>query len=174
MRKVIYSSLFFFLVFLAGCSHQYTWKEYPITSERITSAANYTEGTQVHVISGNASDEKITLASVGIHTYHGTYKNISDGLVEQLKKEFENLGVVVNETADKSIEVKVDQALYEQGMWKIAATLKYTITLGNGNSKVKTVRNSSPTNISHTFNGVVALAVIDIINDEEVVSYLNK
>jgi len=48
------------------------------------------------------------------------------------------------------------------------------VKFGNGKTKSYTVRNSSPDTVYRTYNGAVALAVIEIINDPEVLTYINE
>jgi len=59
-------------------------------------------------------------------------------------------------------------------MWRIAASLDFSVKFGDGKTKLYTVRNSSPSTVDQTYNGAVALAVLEIINDPEVLTYINE
>jgi hypothetical protein len=162
-------------VILTGCTinHDYVWKEYPITPDRISLQINFTEGQQIRLIKGKSPDSKIFLGHVGAHHYYGTLQSLTDGIVDQLAKEMENRGLTVNNAADKSLEITVNRSQFERGMWKIAATIELTVKFGNGNTKYYTVRNSSPATVDRTYDGVVAIAVIELIKDPEVLTYIN-
>jgi len=47
-----------------------------------------------------------------------------------------------------------------------------TVELGSGVKKELKVRNSSPATVETAYNGAVALAVIEIMNNQEIMSYL--
>jgi len=162
------------LLLLGGCAHNYKWKEYPIAPERISSEDSFTEGMEISVIEGKSSDERVFLGNVGIHRYYGTEQMLTDGIVDQLAKEMGNRRLKIENAAEKSIEIAVTGSRFETGAWKIAATLEFTVKLGDGTTKSYSARNSSPATVPRTYNGVVAKAVIEILNDPKVLSYINE
>ncbi len=165
-----------FLLVLTGCTikHDYTWMEYPITSDRVPSQNSITEGREIRIIKGKSDNSKIFLGRVGAHHYYGSEQSLTDGIADQLAKELQKKNLVINNTSEKSLEIEVNYSNFEQGTWKIAVTLEFTVKFGNGKTKSYTVRNSSPTSVDRTYNGAVALAVIEIINDQEVLTYINE
>lgn len=165
--------LLLFLV-ITGCAikHDYVWNEYQITPERILSEISFTEGQEIRIIKGKSNDAKICLGNVGPHQYYGSEQSLTDGIIEQLAKEMRTKGLEIKNTAEKSLEITVNRSNFERGMWKIAAAIEYTVKFGNGKTKSYTVRNSSPATVDRTYNGAVALAVIKIINDLEVLNYI--
>ncbi len=165
-----------FLLSLTGCAikHDYIWKEYPIASDLIPSQNNFTEGRKIRIIKGKSDNSKIFLGNVGAHQYYGSELSLTDGIADQLTKELKNMNLEINNTSEKSLEITVNSLNFERGMWKIAATLEFTVRFGNGKSKSYTVRNSSPATVDRTYNGAVALAVIKIINDQEVLTYISE
>lgn len=175
--KLIHTLIFVLLsITFTGCAikHDYVWNEYPITDERISSQVSFSEGQEIRIIKGKSNESNIFLGNVGAHQYYGSEQSLTDGIVDQLGKEFRKKKLEINNTAEKSLEIKVNSSKFEQGMWKIAATIEYTVQFGNGKSKSYSVRNSSPGTVERTYNGVVALAVIKIINDPEVINYINE
>ena len=161
---------------LMGCAikHDYVWIEYPIKPERVSSQNSFTEGKEIWIIKGKSDDSKIFLGNVGAHQYYGNEQSLTDGIVDQLAKEMRNKRLEIKNTAEKSLEITVNRSNFERGMWKIAATIEFTVKFGNGKTKSYTVRNSSPATVDRTYNGAVALAVIKIINDPEVLTYINE
>jgi hypothetical protein len=100
-------------------------------------------------VEGKSSSGKTYLGKTGAGFYHGNAQLFTRATVEQAVQEIE-------------------------GVWRNAAILEYTVTFGNGKTKSRSVRNSSLASISVAFNGAVALAVIDIMNDLEVREHINQ
>jgi hypothetical protein len=161
-------------IILTGCSikHDYVWNEYQIAPAKWTEEDNFEKGQVVTLIEGRAETSENLLGSVGAHEYYGSLQTLTHGIVEHLALELRKKLVVIKDSAEKTLEITVDSSAFERGMWKIAATINYTVKFGNGNSKSFTVRNSSPATVDRTYNGVIANAVIQIIKDPEVRQYL--
>ena len=173
--KITYGLFVIFcIVLLTSCTikHDYVWNEYEIATDKWTSQDNFTEGKEIRLIEGEADNSNKLLGNVGAHKYYGNLQILTHGLVEHLALELRNKNMKINDTAKKSMEITVDSSSFERGMWKIAATLNYTVKFGNGVQKSFTVRNSSPATVDRTYNGVIANAVIQIIKDPEVKQYL--
>lgn len=168
------------LLVLSGCAikHDYTWNEYQITSDRMPSQNSITEGREIRIIKGQSDNSKEFLASVGAHHYYGSEQTLTDGIADQLAKELQSKNLVINNISEKSLEITVNRSNFELGWWKMAVTLEFTVKFRNGKSKSYTVRNSSPRTtagtVQRTYNGAVALAVIKIANDQEVLTYINE
>jgi len=166
--------LILLLIIITGCAikHDYVWKEYPIKPERISSQTSFTEGQGIRIIKGKSNDATICLGIVGVHAFYGNEQSLTDSIVDQLAKEMRKKGLEIKNTAEKSLEITVNHSIFEPGTWKRAAIIDYTVKFGNGKAKFYTVRNSSPGPVYRIYNGAVALAVIEIINDQEVLNYI--
>lgn len=166
-----------FLVF-TGCAtvkHNYIWREYPIASERIPSQNSFTEGQEIRIIKGKSNDSKIILGQFGRDQYYGSEQLLTNGIVDQLTNELQNKRIKIKDTAaEKSFKITVNRSSFKVGMWMYAATIEFKVEFGNGRIKPYTVRNSSPNTVERVFNGAVALAVIEIINDPDVLTYINE
>jgi hypothetical protein len=164
------------LLLFTGCSikHDYVWNEYPIEPGRVTSEIQFREGQPVSIVKGKSDSSKIELGYVGAHQYYGSVQSLTDGIAEQLASELEKRGLEVNAAAEKSLEIAVNRSRFDRGMWKIAAILDFTVAFGNGTTKSYSVRNSSPATVERTYNGAVAVAVIEILNDPDVLAYINE
>jgi hypothetical protein len=169
--------LFLFLI-LTGCAglttHEYVWNEYPIAPDRISSQATFTEGQKVSIVAGKANDTRVFLGSIGSHQYYGSRQLLTDGIVVHLGKELRSKGLDITSAAEKSLEIAVARIDFETGVWKFAAILEFTVKLGNGKTRSYSVRNSTPTTVERAYDGAVALAVIKIINDAEVLNYIKE
>lgn len=175
--RAIYKPLVLVMLFLvAGCTikHDYVWYEYPIGPERLNWYVSFDDSDEIRIIRGQSDDSQIFLGNVGAHQYFGSLQSLTDGIADQLAMELRKRQLDINSTAQKSLEVTVISQKFERGMWRIAATLDFLVKFANGTIKSYTVRNSSPGTVDQTYNGAVALAVIEIINDQEVQAYINE
>ena len=176
MRFTLSSLGIFLLLILASCSikHNYIWNEYPIAPGRISSEVNFDSGQEINIIKGTSNTEQMFLGNVGAHKYFGTEQSLTDGLVDQLAMEMRKRGIKINPESNKSIEIAVVRTVFERGMFKIAVTMDYTVKFGNGEIKTFSTRNSSPATVDKTYDGVVALAVIELIQDADILEYLEN
>ena len=178
--KLMLLILSILLLFLNGCSHNFAWYEYPIKPERILTKNEFIENKEIKIIRGISNDSKKMLASIGVHTLYGNEQSLTDGIVDQLTKEIQKLHLKITNTTKKSLKITVNRSIFEPGSYKIASTLEFSVEFGNGKTKSYAVRNGNPcfgrpNSILHRcYNGVIALAVIEIINDPEVVAYINE
>lgn len=177
MRKIsLVLSLVLLLGFVAGCTfkHEYVWKEYPIQPAKISAKGSFPGNQELSVIQGESSKEIIFLGDVGPHKYYASEQTLTDGIVEQLSQELIKCGFRIKDGAEKSLEIAVTSSRFDRGLWVISTTLQFTLRLGNGKVKYYIVKNNSPFSVNDTYNGAVAQAVIAIINDPEVLTYIFK
>jgi hypothetical protein len=175
MRKICLALCLGLLLGLAtGCTfkHEYVWNEYPIQPDGMPANASFKTNQDLNVIRGESSKENIFLGDVGPHKYYGSEQTLTDGVAEQLSHELMKCGFGIKDGAKKSLEIAVTNTRFDRGLWVIAATIQFTLKLGNGKTKPYMVKSSSPTSVNDLYDGVVAQAVIAIINDPEVLAYV--
>jgi hypothetical protein len=179
MQTTYKLSILLLLVVLGGCiSHDYTWHEYPIASDRISSNVSFTEGKEISIVKGKSDSTDIRLGKAGPHRYYGNMQSLTDGVADQLAIELRKKQLVVKNPAEKSLEVTVVRSNFESGTFAQAASMDVELKFGSGKIKSYTVRNRSPQTgidtVNRIYNGLVALAVIQIMNDQEVAAYINQ
>ena len=167
------------LIFMfIGCGskrYDYDWVEYVITPERINSSTAFEEQKSIKVTAGDSDKKEFLMGEIGPHEYYGNLQILSDAIVQQFTEELYNRNVEVHNTStDKSIEITVKHAAFERGMWKIAVTLEFDVKIGPDHTISYTVRNSSPSTVNRTYDGAVALSVIELLNDPKIVNYINE
>ena len=180
--KLMFLIFLTLLLFLNGCAikNNYVWNEYPIASERISQKSNFIEGKEIRIIKGTSDESKKIFGWIGTYMYWGNEQSLTNGIVDQLTNEMKNKQLEIKNTTEKSLEITVNGSSFIPGRRMNAVILEFSVKFGNGKIKLYGVRNSAPTfgrvnSIFHrTYNGVVSLAVIDIINDPEVVAYINE
>jgi hypothetical protein len=178
--QLIYKSIIMMLfVVLSGCiSHEYVWNEYPLVSGRISPQLRFTEGRELNIIKGKSDNSRILLGKAGLHRYYGTRQSLTDGIAVQLAEEMRNKRLKIVNSAKKSLEIVVGESRFEPGFSMQGASIEVTVKFGDGKTKLFTVKNKSPQTgidtVNRIYDGVVALSVIEIIHDPEVVSYINE
>lgn len=172
MRMLILGLLALSILVIGGCSHDYRWSEYKIAPERIES--RLPSGQHVKLIKGQTDEKTVVIARMGVHKFIASEADLRDGIIAQLGGELKKQAVVVDNASGKSLEIAVTSHDFEQGAWRIAATIGFTVKLGDAKTKSFEVRNSSPTTVYQTYDGAVALAVIKILNDPDVQQYLKQ
>ncbi len=175
--------IFVLLFVLSGCAikqieHDYTWSEYQIYSDQVRLQNSITKGREVRIIQGKSDNSKIFLGSIYVghqqHRYYGSLQSLTDGIADQLAKELQNRNLIINNTSEKSLEITVIRSNFDDGMLTMGATLDFTVKFGNGIIKSYTVRKSSFGTVPQTYNGAVSLAIIEIMNDRAVQTYINE
>ena len=179
LKMKITSGIFITLciIALAGCGiseSYYTWNEYGITNDKWTPRDYFKDGQKIRLIEGEADNSETLFLSIGRARFYGNMQILTHGLVEHLALELRKKNMEVSDTAEKTMEIIVDSSNYEKETFKFVVILNYTVKFGNDKQKSFTIRNSSYGNIYRTYNGAVALAVIQIIKDPEVKQYLNE
>jgi len=178
MKYAYWTVLAILSVALTGCQtlikHDYSWSEYALAPGRVTAPIGLGEGHDIQVLKGKSDHVTKLLGDVGHHEYYGTEENLTDGLAYQLSKELRKLKFVVKEPAGKSLEVAVIRSGSQPRTWTTLVTLDFTVTFGTGKVKTYSVRNSSPDTVPSAINGAVALAVLEILNDPEVIAYTRE
>jgi hypothetical protein len=176
MRKAYKPVFLVLFLVLVSCAEErdYVWYEYPILSQWIPPQVSFTEGQDIKIIEGKSNDSKVFLGGVGRYRYYGSLQSLTHGITVQLAGEMGKKGLKVKNTAGKSLEVTVDRTNFKAGFVKTASTIEYTVKSGNGKTKPYTVTNSSGGMVDQAYNGAVALAVIKIMSDPEVLNYINE
>lgn len=177
MQKSYMSFLLILILMLAGCVGRkidYVWQEYQITPDRLSSRSSITEGKIIAITKGKSDSAEILVFKNGPDQYYSSCQSFADSIADQLAKEMRKKGVEINNQADKSLEITVNRSISGKEFWNYTASLEFTLKFGNGKSKSYSVKNSSPQINAKGYNGAVALAVIEIINDLEVVTYINE
>ena len=177
MKATCKSVILALFLLLTGCAVNlnYTWVEYPITPRQLPLQNSIKAGKEIRILKEGASYEQEFIGKANSTNYYGSWQSLTDGVADQLAKELGIMGVKINNTAEKSLTIKLLSRQSQQGvLWNFAAKLEGIVTLGNGKSKVYKVRSIRQPTLPEAYNKAVALVVIEIINDQEVLTYINE
>jgi hypothetical protein len=154
---------------LTGCGTiQFVPSEYPLRAGLIP---KLTVNGDVQVSNAQPSTAEAIVYSYGGTKLASNYKDITQVMVDQTKKEIAKNGQVSPSGKTKAIDLKVTylQSTYIAFFWK--SEIKFTATLGTSGTVEKTVTHGSG-NVHQDLNGCVAEAVMKLLNDPKVIAYL--
>ncbi len=154
---------------LAGCGTKpYLPQEYPLRDGLIP---KLTVNGDVKVSNSQASTTEAIVYSYGGSQLASNYKDITQLMVEQTKKEIAKNGKLSSSGKAKTLDLKVTylQSNYVAFYWK--SEIKYSVTLGASGTLDKTVTHGSG-NLFQDLNGCIAEAVMNLLNDPKVIAYL--
>jgi len=161
----------FIAMFVFACSHDYKWVEYGIAPDRIRSANRLNSG-RIDVINAQNDKEPRIIASIGVHKWYGTLHQLSEAIVTQLTDELEAHKVQVARDSQKSIKIRVEKFEFIQAFWGVRANMNTNVAAGDDYKREINVTNFTPVSVDNAYNGAVALTVIEILNDPQIIEYI--
>jgi hypothetical protein len=154
---------------LAGCgTRPFTPQEYPLDAGLVP---KLTLNGSVQVSNSQPSTTEAIVYSYGGSQLASNYKDITQLMVAQTKKELAKNGKLTSSAKSKTIDLKVTHLLsrYIAFYWKSEIT--YTVNLGGSGTIEKTSTHGSGS-VIQDLNGCIAEAVMDLLNDPKVIAYL--
>jgi hypothetical protein len=162
------------LIGLTGCgTFNYTPGEYEIVPGRVNpldvSGAVTIENVQTDSASRAFFKDPHGSKDNGI----GNLKEVTEHLVMQMRKEVMKSGRMMPSARTKTLRVSVVHLESTMRDFHLVSEIDVSVTMDDGSQIGKHISQGSPGNMWRVLNGVIALAVIDILNDEQVRGYLS-
>ncbi|MDH3621125.1 MAG: hypothetical protein OEV34_16060 [Gammaproteobacteria bacterium] len=173
-RFLKFAFCFCVLAIISGCSaitHEYTPTIYALEDTRITTVTS-DELESVAIINAQDDQTRFFLGEIGRHKYWGNLNQLTQTMVQTCETELLQRGIRAQDGADKSLSFSVDAATLDRGMWVVRGVWDVTVTTGSGLTKQYHVENPTPNTVPRAHNGAAALAIIDILQDPEIIAYL--
>lgn len=160
-----------FVCALAGaCTHHYTPTEYPLAADRIPPVL---ASAPVSVANAQPRDGQERLFTVGVHTFEGSYRDVTQHLADQLSRALATAGVkVVAQGAPKRLDVTVLALSVSEGFYHFKGQVVFSVITGDGQRFDLVAGNGSPGTAYRTINGTLAVAVIEILRHPGIRAYL--
>jgi hypothetical protein len=178
MRQVYQLLIMILIPMFFGCAikHEYVWREMPIKNEVMPPEVILKEGKVIDIIKGKSDDEKIMIGSVPPHQYFATEQLLTDAIADQLSIELRKRDVEIKPACEKIIEIAVDSFQFERNLFigRICTTLDIKVKLGKDKNKLLKVYSCTPSTVNRLYDGVVQVAVMDILKDLDVLAYINS
>ena len=168
------ASFSFMLAVVSGCGaipHEYSPTIYALEDHRITTVDSK-DVESVEIINAQDDQARFYLGEVGRHEYYGNLNLLTQTMVQTCETELLQRGIRTQDGADKSLSFSVDVAAFERGMWVVRGLWDVTVTTGSGLTKQYHVENATPNTVPRAHNGAAALAVIEVLQDPEIIAYL--
>ena len=159
-----------------GCTikHEYEWYEMEISSEEMPPEVVVKEGKIINIIKGKSNNEEKDFGSVGPHHYFATTQVLTDAVADQLAIELRKKRVKIENGNEKYIEITVTNFQFEQNFMTICTTLDINLIWGNDKNKSIKVNSCTPGTVPRLYDGVVQVAVLQILKEPEVLAYINS
>lgn len=166
-----YIALIALTIVLSSCGTvSYYPQEYEIANDRID---DFVMKGSVQVINTQTDSTKHTFFASTLD-WEGDYKTVTEHLKTQLEKEISENTQKIASDVNKIIEVKVVNIKAEQKFFHFSSTMDLEYKLGNSESYTIHVSQGSPGNMWRVLNGTIALGVIEILKQANVIAYLSK
>ena len=161
-------------VALGACGpivHEYNWAPYPIADKRVITGNTLARGGSVSIVNENTNSERQLIGELYANEFYASSNHLGDAVVSQLTDELRKRRFTVSGSARNSLRINVTNSSIS-APWFMIAHITLDVTAGNGYHLSQRINNATPGTIDRAFNGVVALAVIAILNDPKIVDYL--
>lgn len=158
----------------SGCmrKHDYVWAEYAILPERLSTVHQLVSGGKISLVNGQSDSTIRDLGNIGPHHYFGSLSQLTQAIIDQLSSELEDREITVAPGEERTLTINVVDAQVVRGVWRLRAELDVQVQTGD-HFRMISVGNKTPHTIPHGYNGAVALAVIEILNDPKIIAYIN-
>lgn len=167
ITRILVAGLF---LLLQGCATlQFTPREYPLRDGLI--APIDTAGTVSITNAQGSKEPAIVMSGSGIK-YQSNYHDVTEVMVQQATKELQK-AARVRPGAAKSIAIKVTYLYSHYIAFFYKSTITFEADLGDGTVISQTVPHSSGSPVQDV-DGCIAEAVMTLLNDPQLRSYLAK
>ena len=130
-------------------------------------------GRQVTVVNNQPNTERNRVGKVGVHSYEGSLRELTDAVVSQLSYELKKRNAVITKGGAKVLRLKVEYAEFDRGVWTIGTNARVRVETGSGYVRNIDIENTTPGTVNRLYEGMVQLAVTEILKDPKIASYLN-
>ena len=169
MKKLLIAM---FVLSLQACGTlEYTPETYEIAADRIP---DFPLAGTVSVTNDQQDKTPRILFDNGATQFSSNYHAVTAHMVKQLTEEIKKHGQVKNSGTKKTIAVKITSLTAEAKFFHFNTAMSFNVTLGNGKSFTLSVTQGSPASVPHALNGTVALGVIQILKQNQVLKYLEE
>ena len=166
--------LILFSTLLMGCSH------YLIPTPQVVNTARITEFTidsNIKFVNLQSENTKIFAIKSTYKTYKGTLAEWTEKAIELLADELTKRGGSIDENGSKVLKLGVTEYKRVVGATRISHNINLHLEMGNGyktnyyaQNKIAGIKTSA----ERGFGGAITLAITDMFNDKEFVSYLKE
>ena len=170
------SLLLIVLVFLVGCTHNYSVKPFPIKPELVP-AMHVTDSVQI--LNVQSEGKNYVFRRAGSNKWIGDLGDWTENAVDLLKFELKKRNINITEDANKILKIAITEGKLSGEFGGSRCVVKLKVEAGNGYTQIYEGNhlNSSPFAQQaryHAGAGAVTRAVTDLLNDRKIIEYLEN
>jgi len=172
-KKILKSIIPLFLacIFLiSACTHVYVPKESKFEMEKIPS---FSGKGSISLINGQDDTQSILFATNGGHKFYGDLNKWTDVAIAITERELIERGITITPAADKTLILSVTSVNVTTGGWGFRGYVDLHLKTGDGYET--TFKGETPSALlNNAADGALARAIVAMLSDEIVISYLSK
>lgn len=172
-RRLAVVALPLLVALLAGCTHRYVPNPHTfnIGTDLIPSVQ---AGGDVTLANVSDADGEVRVHKAGFHKYDGDLREWTDAAVTMAREALERAGKPVTDASNKELKLSVSNVRCQQSMWVgIRCTLTIDVETGSGVRVSVEGDNKSPAHLYRAIDGALMKGVSAMLNDPEILAYLN-
>lgn len=163
-----------FVLLLSGCVHHVTSEPFPVEPYR-TSATTHKASGKILIENVQPSSDDSLIYSISGNDYFTDLHQATETAVVLLKEEISKLGAsVVDIQPEKTLKISITSLTITQPGWLMHAELEFRAETADGNIVKVVGINDSPRGVEGTLSGTIAIAVISLLDNEKIQSYLKQ
>jgi hypothetical protein len=169
MYKIILAVFTVFL--LSGCAHHVKSTPFPIDHNKVNS---FSSSGKISIDNNQTSNNDYLIFTVSGHEYFANLNQVTETAKTLLTEEIgKNRALITESDSEKTIKISVEKITTEVGNWgALRIILELKAETGEGESVAVMGNNYSPRGIGGVLDGAISLAVISLLNDETIQTYL--
>ena len=164
------SNLFILLLFISlfSCAQHIVPKPQIVDESRVL---RFEVNESIIIVNNQPSKEDKSLYG-GSMLIKGNWNEWTEKAVKLLKSELTKRGRTTNSPSKKMIKLAIENIELEAGAVLFSCELNLIVETGSGYKADYFVRNRTPHSLVRAGGGAITLAIIKMLNDKEIISYL--
>lgn len=159
------------VIVLTGCTQKYVPSEKTFSLPDVLLPA--AEAPQlVKVSQPDIGSQEITIFKRGAGSWVGDLNEWSEVAARLMRLQLEKKNYQDDQTASKSLVIRVVDASASDGFWTIRAKVSLTVETGDGEKGIFRGENGSPANLGRAVDGALMFAVNQALDSTLVIDYL--
>jgi hypothetical protein len=160
--------------FAFGCTttRSWVWRERPIPADALPGLSGWMPRAPIAVVNDQPDAAPRTLGVHGRYLLEGSPRELTQAIVTQLSGELERRGASVDLGASRYLALAVRRNRMIVGARTRRAILEVRLVTGGAYEHTYVVDHRTTYDMAYGYNQAIALAVIQILGDPQVIEYL--
>ena len=167
--------LLFVLLFAAGCTRVHNYvpdpHRYTIGLDKVPELQ--TQGS-INLVNVQTDETKHILTEDYPHRWVGNYRQMTDTAITVCAEALKDRGMLTSIDAGKSLKLAIVSTEEIEAMWVFRVVVNLEVEDGNGNMRIFKGDNTTGGSLYRGVDGAIHRAVVAMLNDQGIQSYLNE